>query len=251
MKLVLLGTSGYHPTDRRQTACLMLPEIGVVLDAGTGMYRVRDWLRTPALDIFLTHAHLDHVVGLTFLFDVLYQKSVERVTVHGEADKLAAIQEHLFAPTLFPAQPPITWQPLEGPVMLAGGGRLSYFPLEHPGGAIGFRLDWPDKSLAYVTDTTAKPNADYIRAIAGVDLLVHECYFTDDWGQWAEKTGHSCLTAVAQLAAAAQVGRMVLVHINPLDADAPGRVGEPLDLTSARTIFPEIELGFDRQVIEF
>jgi hypothetical protein len=44
---------------------------------------------------------------------------------------------------------------------------------------------------------------------------------------------------------------MVLVHINPLDADAPGRVGEPLDLTAARTIFPEIELGFDRQVIEF
>ena len=30
MKLVLLGTTGYHPNDRRQTACMMLPEIGVV-----------------------------------------------------------------------------------------------------------------------------------------------------------------------------------------------------------------------------
>ena len=40
MKLVLLGTTGYHANDRRQTACFMLPELGVVFDAGTGLYRV-------------------------------------------------------------------------------------------------------------------------------------------------------------------------------------------------------------------
>ena len=74
MKLVLLGTTGYHPNDERQTACFMLPEQGIVLDAGTAMYRVRDQLVTPELDIFLTHAHLDHIVGLTFLFDVIYDK---------------------------------------------------------------------------------------------------------------------------------------------------------------------------------
>ena len=71
MKLQLLGTAGYHPNDQRQTACLMLPEVGVVLDAGTAFYRVRDYLCTDELDIFLTHAHLDHVVGITYLFDVL------------------------------------------------------------------------------------------------------------------------------------------------------------------------------------
>ena len=41
MKLLLLGTSGYHPSEQRQTACLMLPEVGIVLDAGTGFFRVR------------------------------------------------------------------------------------------------------------------------------------------------------------------------------------------------------------------
>ena len=71
MKLVLLGTSGYHPSDRRQTACLMLPELGVVFDAGTAMYRVADHLCTDTLEVFLTHAHLDHVLGLTFMFDVV------------------------------------------------------------------------------------------------------------------------------------------------------------------------------------
>ena len=92
MKLHLLGTAGYHPNQRRHTACLMLPELGIVLDAGTAMFRVRDFLQTSRLDIFLTHAHLDHIVGLTYLLDVLYDKPMKQVTVYGAADKLAAIE---------------------------------------------------------------------------------------------------------------------------------------------------------------
>src|SRR5688500_13740255 len=95
MKLLILGTSGYHPSERRQTACLMLPEAGIVLDAGTGFFRVREHLATSTLDIFLTHAHLDHCVGLTFLLSTLWEKQIQRVTVHGEPAKLAAIREHL------------------------------------------------------------------------------------------------------------------------------------------------------------
>ena len=58
MKLVLLGTTGYHANDRRQTACVMLPESGVVFDAGTGFYRTAEYLQTDTLDVFLSHAHL-------------------------------------------------------------------------------------------------------------------------------------------------------------------------------------------------
>ena len=58
---LFLGTAGYHPSETRHTSCLMLPEVGVVLDAGSGMFRVRDLLTTKTLDIFLSHAHLDHV----------------------------------------------------------------------------------------------------------------------------------------------------------------------------------------------
>lgn len=240
MKLLLLGSTGYHPNDRRHTACLMLPEIGVVLDAGTGMYRVRDHLTTRTLDIFLTHAHLDHIIGLTFLFDILYQKQVERVWVHGDGEKLAAIDRHLFAPDLFPVKPPCQWKPLAGPVTLADGSRLTHFPLRHPGGSLGFRIDWPDRSLAYVTDTTARSEADYVELIRGVDTLVHECYFADGQEALAEKTGHSCTTPVAEVAAAAEVGRLVLVHVNPLSTD-----DDPIGLAAARRIFPRTELGED------
>ena len=67
MRIVFLGTGGYHPNKRRHTASILLPDIGVALDAGTGFFRVQETIKSANLDIFLTHAHLDHICGLTFL----------------------------------------------------------------------------------------------------------------------------------------------------------------------------------------
>ena len=246
MKIVLLGTTGYHPNDLRETACLMLPDLGIVLDAGTAFYRVREYLRTDQLDIFLTHAHLDHVVGLTYLFDVLHERKMRRVTIHGAAEKLAALDEHLFSPALFPVKLPYEFRPLTDPVAFSDGGRLTYFPLAHPGGSLGFRLDWPDRSFAYVTDTTAAADAPYIEHIRGVDLLVHECNFKDSHPDLAKLTGHSCTTPVARVAKKAGVGRLVLTHFNSLDLSS-----DPVDLSVAREIFPATEIGTDRMEVEF
>jgi len=245
MRVVLLGTGGYHPNNRRQTACMMLPEQGILLDAGTGMFRARDHLATEQLDIYLTHAHLDHVIGLTYLFDVLWDKQVRRVNVYGSSATLAAVQQHLFAPALFPVQPPLALHPLTEKMPLAGGGNLTPFPLQHPGGAHGFRLDWPDASLAYVTDTTAAADASYVEQVRGVDVLIHECYFSDEMPEQATLTGHSCTTPVAQVAAAAGVGRLVLVHVNPLDERE-----DPVGLATAQRIFPDVQLGHDGMELE-
>lgn len=240
MKLHLLGSTGYHPNERRHTACFMLPELGVVLDAGTGFFRVRQHVCTTTLDVFLSHVHLDHVIGLTFLFDVLHEKQLERVRVHGDRAKLSSLQQHLLAPELFPVALPCEYHALDQPVTLGDGSRLSYFPLRHPGGSLGFRIDWPDRSLAYVTDTTASREASYIDHIRGVDTLVHECYFPDGMEELAEKTGHSCATPVAHVANEAGVGKLLLVHVNPLlDED------DPIGLERVQAIFPNAEIGYD------
>jgi ribonuclease BN (tRNA processing enzyme) len=186
-------------------------------------------------------------MGLTFLFDVIWDSSLETVRVHAAPDKLAALREHLFSESLFPAMPPLDWRPLaHGPQTLPDGATLRHFPLQHPGGSVGYRLDWPDRSLAYVTDTTAHEDADYVEKIRGVDLLIHECYFPDGWEEKAELTGHSCISAVARVARAADVGRMVLVHINPL-----AQSDDELGVESARSIFPRIDIGMDRLEIDF
>jgi ribonuclease BN (tRNA processing enzyme) len=260
MKLLLLGTAGYHPNEQRQTTCLMLPEAGIVFDAGTGFFRVRQHLQTPTLDILLTHAHLDHIIGLTYLLNTVWARKVERITVHGEAAKLAAIREHLLADALFPAPLPCDWQVLAASSNKIAGARITPFPLAHPGGSVGYRLDWPaglrnategvpysaERSLAYVTDTTAATGATYIAAIRGVDLLVHECNFRDGREAWAAKTGHSCTSAVAAVAKEAGVKRLILMHFNPLD-----ETSDPVGLAAAQAVFPATELARDGMEIEF
>ena len=246
MKLVFLGTAGYHPSETRHTSCLMLPEVGVVLDAGSGMFRVRDRLATKTLDIFLSHAHLDHIWGISFLFDTCYGKSLDRVTLHAEATKLAAVQTHLLTEELFPAQLPFVACPLKDPVPLTGGGKLTHFPLDHPGGSVGFRLEWPGRSMAYITDTTAREDSPYIPHIRDVDLLVHECNFPDSHQEWAEKTGHSCLSSVLRLAQAANVRRLVLTHMDPL---AGG--DDPVGLEASRALFPSTVIASDLMEVVF
>ncbi|NIL96254.1 MAG: MBL fold metallo-hydrolase [Planctomycetales bacterium] len=246
MKLLCLGTSGYYPNQRRHTACFMIPELGIVLDAGTGMFRLPEHLVTEELDIFLSHAHLDHIVGLTYLLGILDGRGMRQVVVHGEPEKLAAIRQHLFSELIFSVMPPLQFRPLADKVPLRGGGRLTHFPLEHPGGVVGFRLDWPGHSLAYVTDTTAAAGVAYLEKIRGVDLLLHECYFPNEKANLAAELFHSSTSAVAKVAHEAQVGRLVLVHTNPADSRA-----DPIGVGDAQAIFPATEVGQDGMEVEF
>jgi len=249
MRLIPLGTTGYHPNDLRQTACYLLPTSGTVFDAGTGMYRLTKCLERDELDIFLSHAHLDHVVGLTFLLETQFLRPLKRLTVHGAAAKLAAVREHLFHTDLFPVPIDVEWRPLPeaGPVRLCDGGAVTFFDLEHPGGSLGYRVDWPQKSLAYVTDVTAAAGADYIAAVHGVDLLMHECNFDDAVPlEFALETGHSRTSEVAAVAKAAEVGRLLLIHLAPHKNEV-----DPVGLDVARQIFPNTEIAEDMKTVEF
>jgi ribonuclease BN (tRNA processing enzyme) len=101
VKIILLGTGGYHPSEQRHTACLLVPEWGLMFDAGTATFRVAPRLATRELDIFLTHAHLDHIVGLTYLLAPLVLKEVDAVRVHAAPAVLEAVRTHLFADPVF------------------------------------------------------------------------------------------------------------------------------------------------------
>ena len=128
---------------------------------------------------------------------------------------------------------------------LNDGAQLLTIPLDHPGGAHGFRIDWPDRSCAYITDTTASVDANYVGAIGNVNTLIHECYFPDGWESKAKLTGHSCLTPVAEVAAKANADRLFLVHVNPLD-ESP----QPLDLESVSQIYSPITIAQDHLTID-
>ena len=236
MKLHCLGTAGYHPSATRHTSCYFIPEASLVLDAGSGLFRLEKLLDQEEISILLSHAHLDHVFGLTFFLDFIAVTPLRKIHVYGERAKLEAIQSHLFHELLFPVLPPIEWHAIEelGNEFELNGARCTWFPLEHPGGSVGYRLEWPSLSLAYITDTTTSPDSAYWREIQGVDWLIHECNFSDEWIDLAIKTGHSWTSAVLESAAKAGIPRLILTHINPLAGES-----DPLGLAKVTSRMPK------------
>ncbi|HUG17354.1 MAG TPA: MBL fold metallo-hydrolase, partial [Planctomycetaceae bacterium] len=232
MKLILLGTGGYHPNRRRHTSCVMLPEIGLIFDAGTSFFRVPEHLQTEQVQIVLSHSHLDHICGLTYFLPTLLFGNVESAEVYGSRRSLDAVRNHLFSNSVFPVLPDYRYTELTDLLSVGNGGTLSHFIQEHPGTSLGFRVDWPDRSLAYLTDTFCDGSSvDFVR---GVDVLIHESNFADGAEEFARQTGHSTPAPVARMARDAKVGRLILTHIDPtLDGD------DPLKIDSVREIFPQ------------
>lgn len=247
MRIELLGTGGFFPNDRRHTPCVLLPELGLAFDAGSSTFRLPAHWRTRELDIYLTHAHFDHIVGLPFLLLPMLQKKIDQIRVHGLDVTLKAVREHLFSQPLFPADLPFDCReiPNRGGCELTGGLTLNWQPLaSHPGGSLAFRIDrGSDRLFAYVTDTTV--DGTYHEFIRDCRLLVHECYFPDEKADLAALTGHSHSSQVAQLARDCNVGRLVLVHVDP-DEDRD----DPLNVPAMRSIFPATELAVDGLVLE-
>jgi len=243
MRIELLGTGGYHPNELRHTMCVFIPKYGIVFDAGTSFFRVPDKLQTKEISVFLSHAHLDHIVGLTYCLVAIAKGEIENVSLHGTPKTLQAIRKHLFAEPLFPVVPDYNYHELQNETAVGGGGILTHTPLKHPGGSTGYRIDWPGKSLAYITDTSI--DADYADFIRGVDLLIHECYFDDDRKEWAQQTGHCHITPVMELARDANVGQIALIHFDPEVCRE-----NPYDLEAARVIFPNTIMATDNMVIE-
>ena len=87
--LTFLGTSASVPSVERNHPALLVEAAGkrILVDCGEGTQRqlLRSGAGFRRLDrILLTHAHLDHVLGIPGLFSTLrLRQSAEVMTVHG------------------------------------------------------------------------------------------------------------------------------------------------------------------------
>lgn len=243
MRIELLGSGGFHPNERRHTLCVLVPELGLMLDAGTGAFRAHGRVTTPELDVLLTHAHIDHIVGLTALLGLEHDGARVSIRVHALPEVGRAVQDCLFDQHVFPVAVADEFHTLGETPIEINGAQLRPFPLQHPGGSRGVRIDAGGKSLALVTDTT-EPTQQTIDTVAGVDLLLHEAYFDDAQAELATVTGHCTASQAARTADRAGAKRLVLLHRDPRAED------DTLPLAQARAIFPAAEYGQDNQVIE-
>ena len=224
MELIPLGTNGYFPSYGRQTMSFLVLMDGraILLDAGTGVSRLAapeiasrmEGIET--LEVILSHYHLDHVVGLSYLPAVWRG---ERVRIFGPAPPLAEsdprsalealIRPPFFVRTLEEWGKEVEITPVEGEEIALDGVRIRVRGQQHPGGSMGVRLG---DEIAYLTDTSV----DFagLPLAMGVKLLLHEVWRTDDEAA-GEGSGHSSLGEVATFARDARAGRLLIVHHHP------------------------------------
>jgi ribonuclease BN (tRNA processing enzyme) len=223
MRVEFFGTAGFHPNAERHTAGIFIPDAApgeaFLLDAGTGTWRLTARDLPSRLHIFLTHAHLDHVAGLTYLLDVVYGRELE-ITIYGDAKTLDAARSALFGSPLFPLKwSYATCEIAPGTPLQVAGVEVSAFLLNHPDGCLALRFGWPQKSLAYVTDTVGDDG--YFEFIRGVDLLIHERNFPDHLSELAKASGHCTSSDLVRAARASGAKQVVATHFNPLTTTDP------------------------------
>lgn len=88
----------------------------------------------------------------------------------------------------------------------------------------------PSRSYAYLSDTL--PAWHLVEQIRGVDLLYHESTYSDEFRDRAAAYGHSTARQAAEVAAAAEVGRLLLGHYSGRYDDLSRLLGE------AQEVFP-------------
>jgi len=247
-----MGTNGYFPSLGRQTmSFLLLTDTHLLLiDAGTGVARmmnprIRKLLTQYShLNIVLSHYHLDHVVGLSYL---PLAWPAGKITILApdmpfvEASPKDALDTLLSPPLFsrplasFPSSVEII--PMSRNKIEIDGFSLRVWAQEHPGGSVGIRIG---DTLAYITDTKVKHTSkDHIR---GVRLLLHEVWLTDEEAaQDREQCSmHSHMGGVAEFARGSGVEVIMPVHHHPLrtDSDVAAIANGIEDRSGIRTLVP-------------
>jgi len=104
----------------------------------------------------------------------------------------------------------------------AGDLRVSCFPIHHPQGASGYRIESPAGVVVYASDLEPG-NAELDRIVResaeGADALIYDAQFTPEEYEAHKGWGHSHWREAATVARDARVKELILFHHDPSHDD--------------------------------
>ena len=234
LKLKFWGVRGSIPTPEPQnvrfggnTSCVEIRVPGgepIVLDAGTGIRPLGLAMKGMApVHIFFTHFHWDHIQGLPF-FSPLYNPKCPVVlysTVY--SGPLRETLEGQMSRPYFPVDLSLVSSKLcfvdlgADPVRL-GDVTLTPFPLHHPQGCGGYRVERNGAVIVYATDREhGNPELDGVlkEFAKGADVLIHDAQYTPEEYERFKGWGHSTWEEAVRVAQECGVKQLVLFHHDP------------------------------------
>lgn len=224
----------------------------IVLDAGTGIRALGRALLTRTgearvtADLFVTHAHWDHIQGLPFFAPAFVAGQQIRIWIAGPPlDALERAIREQMAPMVFPVsfedlRARIDFPALDGAPLDGRSYRVHALPVRHPGGALAYRFhehaEDETPALVYVSDNELVPAGDRADAsrdalvafARGARVLVHDATYTESEYESRRGWGHSTDVEALRLALDAGARTLVLFH------HAPDRSDDEIDAIVAR-----------------
>jgi ribonuclease BN (tRNA processing enzyme) len=207
MQVRILGCSGGIGAGLKTTSILLDDDL--LIDAGTGVGDLSLEELRRLRHVFLTHSHLDHVVGLPLFIDAAFEAYLENpLQVHACQDTIDALRAHLFNDVIWPdfsvlpsaADAVMHFEPLSaGQVLDIGSRQVRAVKVKHAVPTLGYCVEAGGKVLAFSGDTTNNQTLwPVLNAYKNVDVLVIEVSFPNRQAELAEKSGHYCPRTFAQ-----------------------------------------------------
>jgi len=251
------GTRGSIPTPASwtrvyggNTACVEIRfnDTIFICDAGSGIRELgKDLLARipPPRDVHLliTHTHWDHIQGFPF-FEPVYGRDM-RIHVYGRQasdDSIYRVLSGQMSSSYFP----VSFKELSESVVAdhlnngekkIGGVHVRSFPLNHPGGCLGYSFESDGRKIVYLTDNELEiregdlfPDLDnsgplrrvpgeFVEIARGADLLIIDAQYDEKEYMKKKKWGHSSCFSCTDLAIQAKVKNLALFHHDPESTD--------------------------------
>lgn len=212
MKVIFLGTNGWYDNETGNTVCVLIdaPEGYVILDAGNGIHKLDRYMTEdkPAY-LFLSHFHLDHIVGLHTIVRLSFPRGLR---IFGQEGTRKILRDILRQPYTVP----IDDMPFDVSLGELPGDRAAvpfledFRPLVHASPCLGYRFRLGGRTIAYCTDTGLCDNL--IQLGKGADLLITECSALS--GQRRDSWPHLAPEDAVTVARESGAKKVVLVHFN-------------------------------------
>jgi phosphoribosyl 1,2-cyclic phosphodiesterase len=219
----------------------------LVFDAGTGLRELgvhlgRNTDSALTVHLFLSHPHWDHIQGFPFFGPAYLPSTTIYVYVPRGDDKHYQLLSGQMSNAYFPVRfsdlgARIIPRAFKGRSIEVGDAVVRYFTQKHPGGSLGFRVEYAEKSVVFSTDheldqllvdkksVSLDPDAlrelpaEVLEPVRGADLLVADAQYTDEEYEARVGWGHPRANTVVDLAVQAGVRRLALTHHDPMHSD--------------------------------
>ncbi len=208
----------------------------LIFDAGSGLRLLGNELASQSpvvdMDLFLSHCHIDHLIGLPFfapLFEGGHRIQVWGGNLRSSGGVREAVGKFMSYP-LFPigieaANGHVDFHDFDAGDVLAPRADIVVRTalLNHPGGATGYRVEYQDRVIAYITDTELgdKSFDPAITALAkDAGLVIIDTTYTDEELPAHAGWGHASWQQALKLADDAGVKTLCLFHHDPEHLDS-------------------------------